>query len=134
MTEEAPARRSLAPEESSGGDMAPETSIIDEQPEVVSDVVTAQSERLVVDPLPRLRLGKVREPPFETTHPGCAEGTIAVEDEKGRRLCHISMLRGAGSCVMRSASRLFAVNLRHAPDSCKILASAQRSSDLVSTL
>jgi hypothetical protein len=47
----------------------------------MGDVVVAQTERFVVDPLRGLRLGKGGQHPFEAADPGCTKGTIAVENE-----------------------------------------------------
>jgi len=44
------------------------------------------------------------------------------------------MLRAAAPGDSRTLNRLFAGNLRQTPESCKIRASAQHSSDLVSAL
>ncbi len=94
MTEEPPPRGALAAKQGGDRGVATEAPVVDEKPDVVGDVVTGQPEGFVVDPLPGLRLRKDVERALKAPHPGCAERTIAVEDEKGRLRGHIPMLRG----------------------------------------
>lgn len=102
MAEKAPPEGRLSAQECGDGGVAPKSPVVEEQPDVVRDVVAGQPESLVVDPLPGLRLGEDRKHPFEAMHPRCAEGTISVEDEKGRRRGHDPMLRGAFRPIHRA--------------------------------
>lgn len=134
MPEEPPPSRALPAQQRGDGGVTAVAAAVDEQPDVVGDVMSAQAEAVEIDPLPRLSLGKDVEHPFEPTHPRCAEGTIAVEDEEGRLSGHDSMLRGALPEDSEGRYSLIAGIVRQAPDSCTMPARTQESSDSVSAL